>query len=661
MLYTCITRLGKASAESVCTVCRLHHLVQSFSAPLLLPSMQRNPALPAVIMSRTLLRAPWLRQEAVLSLPSLSGVTTRHISPVHLTCKSSRALTSTARLHSEPPNPSTANPPTEPKETAPESEQKQSHVPWYLREESPVSDTQQVSSRDQIPDLPVDSPAILGEILEYTFKDLGLDDLKLIDLRGLETPPALGANVIMIIGTARSVKHLNVSADRMCRWLRSTWKLSPYADGLLGRNELKIKLRRKARRARLASRSGTTFDDKDDGITTGWICVNAGVVEESAVQEQKDERFEGFGKTVRGTRVVVQMFTEEKRAEVDLETLWQRTLDRAERDKQKYAESLAKASGGASESLHEVPGEASGPVPRSTGSFPFQQTRRFHGSHYLRAVQSVQSGSGPDAKTQAKEDIPFAEALELMSEQQAMDELRSLCTAVSTQTSHLLKKKLFLVFSHCIASGYEISDELGLDVFAALLPGPAQAEHTTRDKNLAFRVLDYLSLRGTNIMSMKVLNILYKAAVYEARGNQEEALRNGRHVSKVLETFELPFDPKEARLFMIASFQNGDYDGFWRMWRKLPLNNSPRTFGDYTMLFKLHAELGDEVRAQECVSTWAPMMKREEPPIPLRGDLLQSLMDCLVLADPEIARTAEESSSGDLARIWRECKASLHE
>lgn len=167
----------------------------------------------------------------------------------------------------------------------------------------------------------------------------------MFDLRHLETPPALGANVIMIIGTARSVKHLNVAADRLCRWLRSTYKLSPYADGLLGRNELKIKLRRKARRARIASQSGAIVDEKDDGITTGWICVNAGVVEEAPVQEREDfQGFEGFGAINAGTRVVVQMFTEDKRAEVDLDGLWQGNLDRARRQKQRELD-VANASG----------------------------------------------------------------------------------------------------------------------------------------------------------------------------------------------------------------------------------------------------------------------------------------------------------------------------
>ncbi|KAL1969749.1 hypothetical protein VTN77DRAFT_8302 [Rasamsonia byssochlamydoides] len=193
-------------------------------------------------------------------------------------------------------------------------------VPWYLQVESPTPSSQHPSRRQEIPALPENSPAILEPLLKHLSVEIGLDDLTLLDLRGRDPPPALGGNVIMIIGTARSLKHLNVSADRFCRWLRSAWKLRPYADGLLGRNELKIKLRRQARRARIASDAGVTVDSADDGITTGWICVNAGIVEQT--DKRSEEAFEGFGKIAGGTRIVVQMFTEEKRAEVNLEELW---------------------------------------------------------------------------------------------------------------------------------------------------------------------------------------------------------------------------------------------------------------------------------------------------------------------------------------------------
>lgn len=223
-----------------------------------------------------------------------------------------------------------------------------------------MPESHSLPSGQTVPELPPNPPAILADVLEYTFRELGLDDLTLIDLRGLDTPPALGANVIMIIGTARSVKHLNVSADRLCRWLRSTWKLSPYADGLLGRNELKIKLRRKARRARIASTAGAMLDEKDDGITTGWICVNAGLIKDETVPDAPKERnFEGFGDVSEGSRIVVQIFTEEKRAEVDLDGLWNSALQRAERRKLKLlSETQPEATvqeTALSESAHSLP------------------------------------------------------------------------------------------------------------------------------------------------------------------------------------------------------------------------------------------------------------------------------------------------------------------
>jgi Ribosomal silencing factor during starvation len=187
--------------------------------------------------------------------------------------------------------------------------------------------------------------------LHNLYQTLGLDAITVLDLRHLTSPPpALGANLIMILATARSIKHLNVSADRFCRWCRATYKLRPYADGLLGRNELKLKLRRRARRQRLAASVGNTVDGnerglgRDDGITTGWICVNLGPVDEVEVsadsdqeaasteidgQEEEEEEYQnpassfvGFGSRSTAPRIVVQMFTEEKRAEMDLEGLW---------------------------------------------------------------------------------------------------------------------------------------------------------------------------------------------------------------------------------------------------------------------------------------------------------------------------------------------------
>ncbi|MCJ1360493.1 MAG: ATPase synthesis protein 25 mitochondrial [Icmadophila ericetorum] len=196
------------------------------------------------------------------------------------------------------------------------------------------------AARQQLPELPVDTPALLQPILEHISIGLGLDDLSLFDLRKLDPPPALGANLLMVMGTARSEKHLHVSADRFCRWLRTTYKLSPYADGLLGRNELKLKTRRKVRRARLLSSVGSVEKNADDGIRTGWVCVNIGVIEAVQNKRQEPERlpgYIGFGGQTEGVKLVVQMFTEEKREELDLEGLWGGFLARQQRKEAREA------------------------------------------------------------------------------------------------------------------------------------------------------------------------------------------------------------------------------------------------------------------------------------------------------------------------------------
>lgn len=200
--------------------------------------------------------------------------------------------------------------------------------PWYLQTGTIDQTPSELLERQRLPDIPVDSPAMLQALLEQMSGDLGLDYLSLLDMREMDPPPALGANLIMVVGTARSEKHLHVSADRLCRWLRSNYKLRPTADGLLGRQELKTKLRRKARRAKLM---GSVADgDEDDGIRTGWVCVKIGSTSKSQVESlSKDSPgIVGFGQRSNLVNIVVQMMTQEKREEMDLERLWSGILRR---------------------------------------------------------------------------------------------------------------------------------------------------------------------------------------------------------------------------------------------------------------------------------------------------------------------------------------------
>lgn len=668
-----------------------------------------------LIMFRQLLQRPACRSYrhgVMRSSPSISGVMAPRCGfSMSLIYSHLRSFSSAPRLQL----PDSVDEKDRKLETGASSSAK--NVPWYLQEDVSPAESQPVSSRDNLPELPEDSPAILPVMLEYTFKDLGLDDLKLFDLRSLETPPALGANVIMIIGTARSVKHLNVAADRLCRWLRSNYKLSPYADGLLGRNELKIKLRRKNRRARLASQSGRMTDDKDDGITTGWICVNAGVVEEpsaAAQEEAKSQGFEGFGAISTGTRVVVQIFTEEKRAEVDLEGLWQATLDRAARQRQRDAQSTATAS----------PEEVRGPrstsrhfsdygfrnTLRSKVNPPLVQTRELHSSRSSRAPIQPDTGKPQDIRVQDPAYYPDIHSYEdfttsmieyisslpshkaqlelgtgpddrestlflrrfyynpprLSARSAALAQIRLMCVAIGKQHEAYTKERLWKTFMDFSICGYDLPEELGLQVVSALLarrPTSSQnVESPNRlldaDKELALRALENLSLRGTNVVNMKMLTMLYAAFSPEGMETVLPDSKDGQalsRLSQLIHLLDIPFDPEQARILMPLLFRNHDYDGFWKLWRKLPLDGSSRTPTDYEQLFGLHAELGDERRARDCLSTWVPMMAREEPPIELEGILLRHVMYCVVIADPDIEHTASTGPQSDLTWLWTQC------
>ena len=212
-------------------------------------------------------------------------------------------------------------------------------LPWYLQMKTPQRVTSPLADRQRLPDLPPNPPPLLQPMLEHISVELGLDDLSLLDLRNLDPPPALGSNLLMVLGTARSEKHLHVSADRFCRWLRTEYKLSPFADGLLGRGELKLKMRRKARRAKILSRVGSTeTGNTDDGIRTGWVCVNVGAVEDGITSPDNDSSLEGyvgFGADTEGVKIVIQMLTGEKREELELERLWGQALARQDRRRER--------------------------------------------------------------------------------------------------------------------------------------------------------------------------------------------------------------------------------------------------------------------------------------------------------------------------------------
>jgi ribosomal silencing factor RsfS len=226
-----------------------------------------------------------------------------------------------------------------------EKEDSSEEVPWYLEVEPPKHPTLVVEA-PPLPDVPEGSPKVMEPLVKFTSEALGLDDINIMDLRKLDPPPALGPNLLMIFGTARSERHLHVCADRLVRWFRKQG-ITASADGLLGRNELRTKEKRLARKMKRMGSGYSRNEDDDDGISTQWVCVNAGTVggpeaHVESVITSADGSVVGFGVPQTGSTIVVQMFLAARREELNLEGYWKnKIMTPEERRAKKEAERLA--------------------------------------------------------------------------------------------------------------------------------------------------------------------------------------------------------------------------------------------------------------------------------------------------------------------------------
>lgn len=589
------------------------------------------------------------------------------------------------------------------------------HIPWYLQEEAEFKEpaSHPLGKRQEIPGLPDSPPPVLKDLLQHISVTIGLDDLALYDLRDLDPPPALGANLIMILGTARSFKHLNVSADRLCRWLRREHKLAPSADGLLGRQELKVKMKRRARRAKLASSVGATFDDADEGIITGWICVNVGNVTDGR-QPQEIVRVPGsagFGTETRQCRIVIQMMTEEKRSQLDLETLWGGLL----KDKQpSVSQPIATTS--VTVNPEQRRGLSTSPVFRNVVAFSQVNPRYNHLSRNkppiptsavipsltslfesLSALPPSEAcrelGSGPnDFDSTLFLRMFYGELSKVPFVHRAAPKLELYRIALERQHPGYTKIDLFLAFQELSMSGSPISETQVSNVLDALLlfQKPEVIDHRhpipTRlaesDLELCLKVLDHMSLRGMMIFNKDILSRLYAAVGFQVPVNYdrpaelpqskttEKAILVGlediknvdsshKRLRKIMKLASIAFGPKDFPIFLRTHFNQGEFDLFWGVWRQAALLRIPRSKEDYLLLFNLASERGNQKVIFECFSSCVPMMEREEPPVLIDADIAKSLVKCFLILDPEIPVKAERGEPGPLIALWNKCSAAL--
>ncbi|KAK7956186.1 uncharacterized protein PG986_005408 [Apiospora aurea] len=547
--------------------------------------------------------------------------------------------------------------------------------PQVLQEPEPeiAEDGQAAHSQD------AEVPWYLQSLLEYASEEMGLEELSLLDMRELNPPAALGPNLIMLFGNARSERHLHVSASRLVRWLRYQHKVHADADGLLGPNERKTKLRRKAKRAKLLGTMGT--DDADDGISTGWICVNLGTLDRSSEDVtvvSEDGRIAGFGVPQKGTTVVVQIMTEARRAELGLEILWQRSLERqAHQNSQK--ETANPATGIA------APGQSSITHPPTRPHLPSHQMPGASGlastqSKSMSTSSTVHSSSTTSA---ASEDTFPQKHLQNISKQLRYDgeeKLRALellhthihqanLAEMQEQLASPAFYRLLTLAIQGVPSEYTWSLRLALECRGRQIKHPSYSgidnirtlitqyrtgailasreqcldilscvysasDAALQEKNAAaLSLLDSLQLRSQNVITNDVI-----VAIIEAISMDPDADTATRALQTRLEVLlvqaRLPYMGEELLVKLLGAYaRQQNWDRFWEVWRMPPQYMQPRSEALYLYMYRLMMRTKSSTLCAMALRRCYPEMLKESPAVQPTHHVREAVVGCIRIAD----------------------------
>lgn len=591
-----------------------------------------------------------------------------------------------------------------------EIEQNDDTTPWYLQVPSPAKIDPSILERQAIPEIPADAPTLLKPILEHLSLVVGLDDLSLLDLRQLDPPPALGSELIMIIGTARSERHLHVAADRFAKWLRNEHRLTPNADGLLGQGQLKIRLRRKAKRARLLSRTGAVeTSEYDDGLSTGWICVSVGNLSQPVVTNA-DADFIGFKDDLSMATVVVQMMTMQKREDLELEKLWRDAMQRQERKLTRLMEPEPLPlqprllgpqaqhryySTFASRANMSMNGAA---VVLQAGPNATMKERQFAGAsiadHFLQQGDDRQADIGSRQSTKSqnywterdirglveelRQKTPKTRLESAAAFWKAFDENLDLFPSVEDAEHRLEAYSLFhegghvaaqleaLAFFHEMEADYlDLPQSAYLAALRLFLAPPVHGTIENRIKMLreATGLVEQMAARGHDVHA-ETLSAYFETALRTIPIKQAEryGLRNDAlaRLERLLPLSRVPSDDFASenieRMEICAS--RGRWDEFWQNWRRFAQFMEPRSKSVYLALLNILASRASSADIYRCLRTCIAEMPAEEPPILLDAEIAAAIRRCIVIADPHIAAyAASPDAFGEWVNLWRRCAA----
>ncbi|TQS36723.1 hypothetical protein Golomagni_02818 [Golovinomyces magnicellulatus] len=595
------------------------------------------------------------------------------------------------------------------KETLPEKVQS-SIIPWYLRVELPQFPEEQIPKRQRIPELPESPPSILEPLLNQISVNLGLDYLSILDLRKVDPPPSLGPNLLMLIATARSEKHLQVSADRLCRWLRTEYKLRPDADGLLGRNELRTRLKRKANRAKLMGRN---FENNDDGIRSGWICVDVGIVDIEHVKAQEavsPKDFIGFGRQAEGTRIVIQLLTAEKREEIDLESLWNQVLNPGGQKNFNNGfleeDEVQKKTSNATDFCRKDVFSTAGQIRRfhksarilseaSHNSDPsYSRSRKFNEA---KCELLKNSSDNPRLKDEGwrlilleallryLKDLPKEEAvihlgtgysdydstpflncyyqtLSLFSfEAQSEIHIEFICYAHNIKHTGYSVENLTTLHKKLALDGVKISLKSYMQILESIFSSDAP-QIITRS---AVKILSNMHDRGFDILNEEMLVKLqqlvcqneafqYQAEIRVSENSFSSFSFPSSTMPEVIErlhllmmNIKLPMLSDESRILLLKNYaKRGYWIEFWEIFRLASWHGLSQGENIFTQMFTLVAEARNQKASQIVLRTWFPEMVRELPNFPTNNRELVEAVKACLTLSD--FQLLQESESGPL-------------
>ncbi|OAA38807.1 Ribosome-associated, Iojap-like protein [Metarhizium rileyi] len=499
--------------------------------------------------------------------------------------------------------------------------------PWFLDIEPPRHPPS--LHMPCLPKAPQDSPELMEPMIKYIYEDMGLDDISLMDLRELDPPAALGPNLIMLLATARSERHLHIASGRFVRWLRRNYKVVARADGLIGPGELKTKLRRLRKKAKLMGTNAMILPGGDNGISTGWVCVNFSTSDralDETVSFDESGRFSGFGAAPTGTTIVVQCMTEPRRNELNLETLWQGVLKR-------NLEQTMKIKGQTVRNQAELEQLVSSKIqlpnnPSTTQWQKMQQASQQQRYFSTSARRPQFPGDGVSRSTDTQLENPSLPAEPKESELQT------------------LKRRI----TDLHISGTSLSQE----VLGRLISAVFHASHSEYNASTRLELVDQLLLtaeeRGISVQSKDMLVTLIESiATSTAYGPQLERAQS--NLEYLLLNLQTPLEHSETLRLMRAYAERRAWNRFWDTFRAPARFRISRPAELYELAYRVMVSTRDVKMCTDALRWVYPEMLKEEVPVYLTGPVYNALKACILVADPaaeEMLRNPPSLESLDL-------------